>query len=1205
LINAPNFEIHSKKPDESGTEPNRDDLFEFKRIILQNLVRRLYEAAKKEKLIPEDDEPIGIESDKEKFSYGQAFKNAITAFIANILKHKNNHPGNQDEYNNSKDNQKKKDKNKTRKKITDLYRRAVAEQVKKEINLDDLENEKKTLQKEAVLSVEATQDLVKIFVGSSIAAIVLASFDLFPKAYLIDRILPVLIAVIPPAFKSISFEIKKSKVKEYEATRKDTEYYKYDYDTSTLQSELEDVLRYLRKNCYKSYKVVFIIDELDKIDRKDVLDAIKSLKSLFNQASAIFILITDDEFLHELLKTSSDRGKEYTLFTQKLFLKRPSFYEIRRFMDYIVENNPSNYHAIRYLFEWNSIPINSDKTIKDFLGIVVPSDAQLFKIRDATIRKPSENQDIISIEVNKKSVYRIEKNSPFDTSLVESSNNDIKYDFAVMNYKNNGKDYVDVYAKSNQYKLFQNYLCYLSRSDFFDLYNVIRDHIVSYDGTLPALSIKLEQKQETQAKLQEIIGDVYSKKEYPRPSDWHKNDRLLNLMYDLVTNLVDIGPTILSMKILNEPTFRMTFLDKNNNVVYTIPAKPKGTDKNDLTSYMPATDRTTDLTEVEEDALRVLIDKLKEKKFLNLIGSPDDNTKEKTEKYEVRGMVDETPAKTKTYTKEEHAFLDEYHKLRSLIFQYSNTYNRYAKNSYHDPFDMASEDIIVLDSLEELVKPVVSSQILSSYLDKFNSTYKAIKDSVSPPIYNRESLEEETRMLSQALNEISRNFVLLVKQMVKRREENFIVRNASVENLQDLLEPPQDFHLDIFSVPNLIIESKPDDIIQFKFFIMQNPSSKLKWLVNENSRGTYNFLLVDIGEKIVYPSPRNNAISGNIIVGDVVSTNTIIAHGTSPTRFGPAVERVKATEISKLHDYHNATDYVFSFLDSVKRFQKQSAEFAKEWIEEADKLIEQGLYDEAIEKCNRSLNDPDLYNSRGFKTQGFAYSLKGDYRKALDSFYDVLRTIDPTDYIALLNKRIAENKTLTKLGGLHKTFVEARIEKLDYLTKNYPTITKETLVNDIFSKLFLIKSCEVASGNIRQAITVLEIVDLIKISDYPEAYFIPKILKSLKDRNFITITEEMWNLSTTFKVTFVGIKAAVEYSEGRYENFGILSPEDVDRLTPAFLKIINEEVNGEPKAAYEKLTNQIKGISDNGILFLIHELNSTGKIQFGVEDVLR
>ena len=100
---------------------------------------------------------------------------------------------------------------------------------------------------------------------------------------------------------------------------------------------------------------------------------------------------------------------------------------------------------------------------------------------------------------------------------------------------------------------------------------------------------------------------------------------------------------------------------------------------------------------------------------------------------------------------------------------------------------MDSEDIIVLDSLEELVKPVISSQILSSYLDKFNLTYKGIKDSVSPLIYNRESLEEETRMLSQALNEISRNFVLLVKQMVKRREENFIVRNASVENLQDLL----------------------------------------------------------------------------------------------------------------------------------------------------------------------------------------------------------------------------------------------------------------------------------------------------------------------------------------------------------------------------------------------------------------------------------
>jgi hypothetical protein len=48
----------------------------------------------------------------------------------------------------------------------------------REINLDDLENEKNTLQKEATLSIDAAQDLMKIFIGSSIAAIALASFDL-------------------------------------------------------------------------------------------------------------------------------------------------------------------------------------------------------------------------------------------------------------------------------------------------------------------------------------------------------------------------------------------------------------------------------------------------------------------------------------------------------------------------------------------------------------------------------------------------------------------------------------------------------------------------------------------------------------------------------------------------------------------------------------------------------------------------------------------------------------------------------------------------------------------------------------------------------------------------------------------------------------------------------------------------------------------
>ncbi|MBV9667256.1 MAG: hypothetical protein JO327_03905 [Nitrososphaeraceae archaeon] len=110
-----------------------------------------------------------------------------------------------------------------------------------------------------------------------------------------------------------------NKLSESEQERKASTYYRHDYDVSSLQSELEEKLRKLSElNC----KVIFVIDELDKMDYEDVVDVIKSLKTLFNQASALFIVISGQEFFTKLI-SSTARPTEYTLFPQKIFLQRP------------------------------------------------------------------------------------------------------------------------------------------------------------------------------------------------------------------------------------------------------------------------------------------------------------------------------------------------------------------------------------------------------------------------------------------------------------------------------------------------------------------------------------------------------------------------------------------------------------------------------------------------------------------------------------------------------------------------------------------------------------------------------------------------------------------------------------------------------------------------------------------------------------------
>ena len=135
----------------------------------------------------------------------------------------------------------------------------------------------------------------------------------------------------------MSWERTKNRLSEYEQQKKASIYYRHDYDVSTLQSELEDKLRKLSQlNC----TILFVIDELDKMEYEDVTNVIKSLKTLFNQASALFILISGEEFYRKLVNNSNQRLTEYTLFPQKIFIQRPNFSHIHEFIDKVlVESN--------------------------------------------------------------------------------------------------------------------------------------------------------------------------------------------------------------------------------------------------------------------------------------------------------------------------------------------------------------------------------------------------------------------------------------------------------------------------------------------------------------------------------------------------------------------------------------------------------------------------------------------------------------------------------------------------------------------------------------------------------------------------------------------------------------------------------------------------------------------------------------------------
>jgi len=130
---------------------------------------------------------------------------------------------------------------------------------------------------------------------------------------------------------------------------------------------------------------------------------------------------------------------------------------------------------------------------------------------------------------------------------------------------------IQVYTRTSAYHDFQHYAGYESKGDFFDLYNVIRDHFTyRKSDEKPRLNINLEQDQLIQARLNSIMTVIYTKAEYSHPSKWDKNDRLLSLMYDFIIKLSELRGTATRLKIVRDP-FRIVFLDNDNKEVASIP----------------------------------------------------------------------------------------------------------------------------------------------------------------------------------------------------------------------------------------------------------------------------------------------------------------------------------------------------------------------------------------------------------------------------------------------------------------------------------------------------------------------------------------------------------------------------------------------------------------------------------------------------------
>ena len=109
---------------------------------------------------------------------------------------------------------------------------------------------------------------------------------------------------------------------------------KYDYTFYMLQFDFEELLT---KYSNDNKKILFVIDEIDQ--NTTLLQKFSLLKMLITQNNALFLFVMNPESYYG--NTENILGHE-TLFSQKLFMTRPLFDEVRDFLNEIISEDTND-----------------------------------------------------------------------------------------------------------------------------------------------------------------------------------------------------------------------------------------------------------------------------------------------------------------------------------------------------------------------------------------------------------------------------------------------------------------------------------------------------------------------------------------------------------------------------------------------------------------------------------------------------------------------------------------------------------------------------------------------------------------------------------------------------------------------------------------------------------------------------------------------
>ncbi len=239
-------------------------------------------------------------------------------------------------------------------KLGNLYKKAIAkeyshlEKHNNKLEITDHENTEETNTTESSFD---KRSLINLFY-------LLGIYVLFADQYFNikywDKIVGITFLFIPSFSYKYLFKSVKKTLKQLIQTNSAEDLYKEDNSLGNLEYELNELLKQL---CKEGKKVIFVIDELDKLedtqesDSKKVFDIIKTFKNLFTLSSALFVFITSDASYNTVMATRSERRMYYTLFTNRIFLNRPAYNDLIKYVKGIVDYVENNSTQDRPEFE--------------------------------------------------------------------------------------------------------------------------------------------------------------------------------------------------------------------------------------------------------------------------------------------------------------------------------------------------------------------------------------------------------------------------------------------------------------------------------------------------------------------------------------------------------------------------------------------------------------------------------------------------------------------------------------------------------------------------------------------------------------------------------------------------------------------------------------------------------------------------------------